>query len=66
MVCPDVEVGSGLSGLQGLRGATGYRGAVGNTHTGLALALCALTAEPVLPASAAVLGSSCKIGTSGV
>lgn len=65
-VCPDAEVGSGLSGLQGLYDARGYRGTVRNTRAALALVLFALTTKPILPASAAVLGSSRKIGTSGM
>lgn len=63
MECPSAEIGSGLSGLCG---AVGYRGDTRNARMGLALVLHALTTEPVLPASAAVLSSSHKIGTSGV
>lgn len=55
MACPGVEAGSGPSGLQGLRDATGYHGTIRNTDVGLALALCAVTAELIiLPASATV------------
>lgn len=55
MACPSAEAGSGPSGLQGLRDAAGYRGTIRNTDVGLALGLCALTAELIiLPASAMV------------
>jgi len=66
MECPDAEVGSALSGLHGLCDATGHCGAVRNARAGLALTLCALTAKPILPASAAVLGGRRRMIGSGV